>query len=413
MNRILIAIVLALLMISGAYAEPEPSLGFRISQFFDGFDNTLSIQSSYQSFVRWNTNTDQCIYFTGILNSVSSRVVDSSHCSLRTYTKEYKTLSDVDQKLFAEQQNNKVLVDVTNQGHAACVVNKNDGNCYAIADVSKPGHATCIVDKTDGYCYITKSGGSTSSGLGRIGDKCTTAQDCGLTCEGRDNNCEPRCLDGGPGKDGIDGRSCFAGTGTDQTGYLFSSTCGRSSDCATGEQCVAGICTQADYDSGNPPIVQSDGSTTQAITPEDICRTTDCTTKCDDGTAVFTCSEKSPSKYCFKEGNNGVLKDYAGLCGCPEGQRPDFYALKCCDPAANTCFNCQEGEIKTRECSDGTEIVAVTCGADGEWEPTEAACPIDEDDNSAVAFILVMLAIIAGSILIVGGLYATWRYFKK
>ncbi len=356
MKRVLIAIVLALLMISGAYAEPEPSLSFRFGQFLDSFESPFSIGSTYQSFVRWNTNTDQCIYFTGILNSVSSRLVDSKHCSFRTYTKEYKTLSDVDNALYNEQKG-------------------------------------------------TGTGSTTSAG--RIGDVCTTAQDCTLTCEGRGSTCEPRCLDGG------NGRICFAGEGTSQTGYLYSSTCGRSSDCATGEQCVAGICTQADYDSGNPPIIQSDGSTTQAITPEDICRTTDCTTKCDDGTAVFTCSEKSPSKYCFKEGNNGVLKDYAGLCGCPEGQRPDFYALKCCDPAANTCFNCQEGEIKTRECSDGTEIVAVTCGADGEWEPTDAVCPIDEDDNSAVAFILVMLAIIAGSILIVGGLYATWRYFKK
>lgn len=116
--------------------------------FFAG-RSLLSIGSSFQSFVRWNTNTEECVYYTAIFDSSHSIVVDDGYCSLRTYTREPKTIASVDQQLLGAGTN-----------------------------------------------------GALEKGIGEI---CTSASECGLACQGYPSSYTPRCIDGGNGK------VCFCG----------------------------------------------------------------------------------------------------------------------------------------------------------------------------------------------------------
>ncbi len=284
-NIIIFAIILVFALFATIVsAEPEPSLGFRISHWWEEkFPSlTFSVNSDYQSFVRWNPNFNECKYYTGLCDSIAQTTVADSYCTVKEYVKEYKTITTEDERLLILFQS----------------------------------------------CGATTGGGSTG---GEIGDPCTTASDCGLACTGR-TNCEPRCLyDSYLAK-----RICFAG---DTTG-VYGTICAAASDCESEQTCQNGICTTPNYDTGNP----TGGVNTTQICTVVNCNTK-CTDNTP--VAQCSTTKPEYCMPLDSHHDTAMLVPLSSVCGCPSGQRQDSGGKTCCTfPNCLNC-NAGEYQTKT------------------------------------------------------------------
>lgn len=233
---------------------------------------------------------------------------------------------------------------------------------------------------------------ASASASGNIGDGCTSYLDCDSVCDGR-NDCKPMCMDGGFGK------VCFAGN-DDFTEYeaIYVSACSRTSDCATGEVCIAGFCTDHDSENTNNPFdineqiiwdvlqkeIQDGYYTYNENIKENVCS---------DGTPLGLCNFET-GKYCSR--TEGLRSDPA-LCGCIEGEVSALNGVT----GANVCvpeFNKFFCEVNNK---DGSVYFTYT---ETELDCDRLQNPANEHDY----FLIVIL----GFLVVMGVFFAVKRNKK-